>query len=73
MNATKIYRHSGVVQPDTNQPQETLRRWWGYATGLKVDAPNMCEALKVQSALRAGNFTVTASKRRGYIVLTASC
>jgi hypothetical protein len=72
VNATKIYRHEGVASPDTNQPQETLRRWWNNASGLKVNAPSEYEALKVRMALRAGQFTVTASKRRGYIVLTAN-
>jgi hypothetical protein len=71
MNATKIYRHPGVVQPDTEQPQEALKRWWANASSLKVNAPSEYEALKVRSALRAGKFTVSASMRRGYIVLTA--
>jgi hypothetical protein len=56
-----------------NQSQDTLRRWWNQAAGLKIDAPSEYEQLKARMVLRAGNFTVTASKRRGYIVLTASC
>lgn len=71
MSATKIYRHEGVASPDTDQPQEALRRWWANASSLKINAPSEHEALKVRAALRAGQFTVSASKRRGYIVLTA--
>jgi hypothetical protein len=72
--ATKIYRPdtASVANWDVNLPQNDLRNWWQWA-GPKADivGRTLADKLPNHRALRAGEFTLVAKKRRGHILLEA--
>lgn len=72
--ATKIYKPdtASVATWDMEQPQERLQNWWRWA-GPRADVVGVTLADKLPNhrALKSGQYTIVAKKRRGHILLEA--
>lgn len=71
--ATKVYRPETVSIAGRTTPTdpETLRTWWGWGTDTQYNAATDAQSIAARSALRKGEFIVTAKPRSGYYVLEA--
>jgi hypothetical protein len=77
IQATRIYKPEGVSVAHidtTDRAQAELWRWWLWAKGSDkyADGLSLADKLPLHRALRDRTAILSASKRRGHIVLTAS-
>ena len=72
--ATKIYRPDtlSVAGWSMDENQEVLKKWWRFAGDCsEIIGQTLAEKLPNRRLLRSGNYTITAKKRRGHILLEA--
>lgn len=66
--ATKTIKAEKPVKGFT---AEQLMGYWGFATGLKIEARATPEELQIRRQLKNGKFTVRGEQRRGHWLLIA--
>lgn len=76
ITVTRIYRPEGVsvAHIDTEGcTQAELWQWWRWGQGSEkyVDGLSLADKLPLHRALRDRTAVLSASKRRGFILLTA--
>ncbi len=55
-----------------NRSQAELWQWWHWSGQTKFNVGSMADQMQLQRAIRDKTATLTASKRQGYIVITAT-